>query len=101
MFLAFAVPFLVLCALALPGWLAFRLYRRRTPGHPRSSRRELLLLTAVVYLLGLAAVTLAPARMSRARAEATRGIELRPDPASLTCSSANLPPGSSARAFCV
>jgi glycopeptide antibiotics resistance protein len=35
------------------------------------------------------------------RAEATVGIDLHPNLASLTCSSANLPSGSTARAFCV
>jgi glycopeptide antibiotics resistance protein len=98
---AYAVPFLVLCAIALPCWSVFRLYRHRTLGHPLSSRREILLLAVVLYLLGLAAVTLTPNRNSRLRAESTVGIELHPDLASLTCSSAILPRGSNAHAFCV
>jgi glycopeptide antibiotics resistance protein len=96
-----AFPFLILSVIALPCWLVFRLYRLRTPGHPLSFHREILLLTVVLYLLGLAAVTLTPTRMSRSRAEATVGIELHPNLASLTCSSAILPRGSDARAFCV
>ena len=94
-------PFLVLCAIALPGWLAFRLYRRRNPGHSRSARRELLLLTAVVYLLCLAALTLTPNRSSRLRAEGAAEVELLPNPASLTCSSASLSSAPNARMFCV
>ena len=95
------VPILVFCAIALPCWLAFRLYRQRTRGHPLSFGRELLLLIFVLYLSGLAAVTLLPTRGSRARVEATEGIKLRLDPASLTCSSASLSDGRSARGFCV
>jgi glycopeptide antibiotics resistance protein len=99
-------PFLVLCVIALPCWVVFRRYRLRTSGHALSSRREILLLTALVYLLGLATVTLAPthasrARMAQLRAEPTVGIELHPNLASLTCSSANLPSSSGARAFCM
>jgi glycopeptide antibiotics resistance protein len=94
-------PFLVLSAIALPGWLVFRLYRRRTLGQPLSVRREILLLTAVVYLLCVATLTLTPNRGSRLRADATRVLELRPNPASLTCSSAVVPSASNARAFCV
>jgi glycopeptide antibiotics resistance protein len=96
-----AYPFLVLSAIAVPCWLAFRLYRLRAPGQRPTFRRELLLLTFVVYLSGLAAATLTPNRGSRARVEATDGIELRPDLTSLTCSSATLPRGSTARTFCV
>jgi glycopeptide antibiotics resistance protein len=101
MFLQTTFPFLILSVIALPCWLVFRLYRLRTPGRFLSPRREILLLTVVLYLLGLAAVTLAPNRNSRLRAEATAGIELRPDLASLTCSSATLPENANARAFCV
>ena len=97
-FRQFAIPFLVLSVIALPCWLVFRLYRHRALGRPH---REILLLTVVVYLLILAAVTLAPNRNSRVRADATAGIELHPKLASLTCSSANLPSGSNARAFCM
>ncbi len=60
-------PFLVLCVIALPCWVVYRRYRLRTSGHALSSRREILLLTALVYLLGLATVTLAPTHASRAR----------------------------------
>jgi glycopeptide antibiotics resistance protein len=88
-----AVPFLALCAIALPCWLAFRWYRRRALGHPSSSGREILLLATVVYLVGLATVTLAPNRSSRVRAEGTGGIELHLNVASLACSSPNLPRG--------
>ncbi|HEU4749196.1 MAG TPA: VanZ family protein [Gemmatimonadaceae bacterium] len=94
-------PFLILSAIALPCWLVFRLYRLRTIERPLSARREILLLTAVVYLLGLATLTLTPNRGSRSRAEATVGIELHPNLASLTCSSASLPRAPNARMFCV
>lgn len=95
------VPFLILSVIALPCWLVFRLYRLRTLGHPMSAHREILLLTVVVYLLCLATLTLTPNRSSRLRAEATVGIELHPNLASLTCSSAILPRAPNARAFCV
>jgi glycopeptide antibiotics resistance protein len=97
---SFAFPFLVLSAIAVPCWLVFRQYRRRTPGHRLSFHREILLLTVVVYLVGLAAATLTPNRSSRLRAEGRGGIELHPNLASLTCSSAILPRGSKAQAFC-
>jgi glycopeptide antibiotics resistance protein len=96
-----AFPFLVLSAIAAPCWLAFRLYRLRTPGHRLSFHREILLLTFVVYLSGLAAATLIPNRNSRSAAEAAVGIDLRPNLASLSCSSAILPRGSNERGFCV
>lgn len=95
------VPFLILSVIALPCWLVFRLYRRRTLGHPLSASREILLLTVVVYLLGLATLTLTPNGGLRLRAEATRVIELRPNLASLTCSPALLPGTPNARTFCV
>jgi glycopeptide antibiotics resistance protein len=98
---SFFFPFLVLSAIAVPSWLIFRLYRLRTPGHRLSFRREILLLTFVVYLSGLATATLIPNHNSRSAAEAAMGIDLRPNLASLTCSSATLPRGSTARAFCV
>ena len=98
---SFIVPILVLSVIVVPCWLAFRLYLHRTRGHPVSFHREILLLTFVLYLAGLAAVTLTPNRSSRLRAEGTGGIELHPNLASLTCSSAILPRGSTARAFCV
>ena len=96
-----AFPFLVLSAVAVPCWLVFRLYRLRTPGHRLSFYREILLLTVVLYLSGLAAATLTPNHNSRLGAEATVGIELHPNLASLTCTSPSLPRGSTARAFCV
>lgn len=98
---SFFFPFLVLSAIAVPCWLIFRLYRLRTPGHRLSFRREILLLTFVVYLCGLATATLIPNHNSRLAAEAAVGIDLHPNLASLTCSSATLPRGSTARAFCV
>jgi glycopeptide antibiotics resistance protein len=98
---SFAFPILVLSSIVVPCWLVFRLYRHRTGGHPLSLRREILLLALVVYLSGLAAATLTPNRSSRLVAEGTGGIELRPNLASLTCSSAFLPKGSTAQAFCV
>jgi glycopeptide antibiotics resistance protein len=97
---SFFVPFLVLCAITVPCWLVYRLYRLRTPGHRLSFHREFLLLTFVVYLSGLATATLIPNHSTRFRAEAMVGIDLQPNLASLTCSSATLPTGSTARAFC-
>src|SRR6478752_9325826 len=82
-------PFLVLTAIVVPCWLTFRLYRSRTSRHSASFGRELVLLAFVVYLSGLAAATLEPNR-SRAAVAATDGIELRPNLASLTCSTAGL-----------
>src|SRR5215204_6568878 len=96
-----AFPFLVLSAITVPCWLVFRLYRFRTPGYRRSFQREILLLTFVVYISGLATATLTPNHNSRSVAEAAIGIELHPNLASLTCSSATLPRGSTAQAFCV
>jgi glycopeptide antibiotics resistance protein len=96
-----AFPFLVVSAIAVPCWLVFRLYRLRTPGHRLSFHREILLLTVVVYLSGLAAATLIPNHSSRLVAETAVGIDLHPSLASLTCSSATLPRGSTAQAFCV
>ncbi len=94
-------PILVLSAITVPCWLAVRLYRLRTAGHRLSFQRELLLLTFVVYLSGLAAVTLLPNHPSRTVAEAAVAIELHPNLASLTCSAENLPSGSPAQGFCV
>ena len=98
---SYAVPILVLSAIVVPCWLVFRLYRFRTAGRRLSFRREILLLTFVFYLVGLAVATLTPNRSSRLRAEGRGGIELHPNMASLTCSSATLPRGSTAQAFCV
>jgi glycopeptide antibiotics resistance protein len=96
-----AFPFLVVTAIAVPCWLVFRLYRLRTPGHRLSFHREILLLIVVVYLSGLAAATLIPNHSSRLVAETALGIDLHPSLASLTCSSATLPRGSTAQALCV
>ena len=94
-------PFLVLCAITVPVWLLFRLYRGRTGERRASFPRELLLLIFVVYLSGLAAATLEPNRHSRAHVSAIDGLQLRPDLTSLTCASATMSSGSTARAFCV
>jgi glycopeptide antibiotics resistance protein len=96
-----ASPILVLSAITVPCWLIFRLYHRRTLAHRLSFARETLLLIFVVYLSGLAAVTLAPNRSTRYSAESTVGIDLHPSLTSLTCSTARLPMGSTARSFCV
>jgi glycopeptide antibiotics resistance protein len=98
---SFFEPFLVLTAIVVPCWLIFRLYRLRTPGHRLSFRREILLLIFIVYLCGLATATLLPNHNSRSAAEAAMGIDLRPNLASLTCTSATLPRGSTAQAFCL
>src|SRR5256714_4553409 len=98
---SYAFPFLVLSAIAVPCWLVFRLYRLRTHGHRLSFRHEILLLTFVVYLSGLATATLIPNHNSALAAKAAVGIDLHPNLASLTCSAASLPRGSTARAFCV
>ncbi len=93
-------PFLVASAVAVPCWLVFRLYRRRTPTHRLSLRREMLLMAVVVYFAGLASATLSPNRSSRLSAAGRGGIELTPSLSSLTCSTAKLPRGSTARGFC-
>jgi glycopeptide antibiotics resistance protein len=93
-------PFLVACAIVVPCWLIFRLYRRRNPGNRISFLREILLLIFVAYLAGLAVATLTPNRSSRMLAAGRGGIQLRPNLASLTCSSASMPEGSTARGFC-
>ncbi|MFL5488217.1 MAG: VanZ family protein [Gemmatimonadaceae bacterium] len=98
---SFAFPFLVMSAIAVPCWLVFRLYRLRTAGHRLSFRREIVLLTFVVYLSGLATATLIPNHNSPSAAQAAVGIDFRPSLASLTCSSASLRSGSTAQAFCV
>ena len=98
---SFAAPVLAVIALVAPCWLAFRIYRRRSEESRLSLSRECLLLTFVVYLASLAAVTLTPNYSSRVRAAGSGGIELQPTLASLTCSSARMPAGSRARALCV
>src|SRR6476661_10898815 len=94
-------PFFVLTAITVPVWLLVRLYRGRTGERAGSFPRELLLLIFVVYLSGVAAATLEPNRSSRAHVAATDGLELQPNLTSLTCSSASLSRGSTARSFCV
>jgi glycopeptide antibiotics resistance protein len=96
-----ALPFLVLSAIAVPCWLVFRVLRLRATGQRLSLRGEILLLTFIVYLSGVAAATLVPNQSSRYRPESTAGIDVHPNVASLTCSSATLPSGSTARSFCV
>lgn len=98
---SFFGPFLLVAAVAVPCWVILRLYRRRRRPQAVPLRREVLRLVMVVYLSGLAAATLSPSHPSRAVAEATKAIELRPDATSLTCSSATLPSGSRARGFCL
>ena len=98
---SFVFPIFVVASIVVPCWLILRLYLHRTGGQPLSFQREILLLTFVVYLAALAAVTLTPNRSSRLVAEGTGGIELRPNLASLTCSSTILPAGSTAQAFCL
>ena len=93
-------PFLLLAAIVVPCWLAFRLYRYRTRDHRNPFWREMLLLVFVVYLAGLASATLTPNRSSRMLADGKGGIELRPNLASLTCSSSILPAGSRVQGFC-
>lgn len=98
---SFVFPILVLGVIVVPGWLAVRLHRHRTRGQALSFAREILLLAFVVYLSGLAAVTLGPVRKSRLTADDAAAIQLRPSLASLTCASASMPVGSRARGFCV
>jgi glycopeptide antibiotics resistance protein len=97
---SFIVPILVLSAVTIPCWLLFRLYRVRTSARRVSWPREILLLIFVAYLSGLAAVTLVPNRPSREVAESALAIQLRPNPAALTCSSARMREGSTAQGFC-
>ena len=96
-----AFPFLVLSLIVVPCWLVFRLYWLRSRRQPVSLRRECLLVIVVLYLCGVAAATLAPNHNPRLLAQDTTGIELRPNLATLTCSSAMLPKGSNVRHFCV
>jgi hypothetical protein len=95
------VPFLVLTAVVVPWWLAWRLYRRRARPQPPSFGREFLFLVFIVYLSGLAVATLRFAGTSRPVADTAVEIELRPSLAALTCSSAAMPERSSERGFCV
>ena len=98
---SFLAPILALSAIVVPCWLAFRFYRHRARGRVLSWARELLLLTFVLYLSAVVAVTLSPNRSTRLLAAGTGGIEVRPKLASLICSAASLPAGSTAHAFCV
>ena len=95
---SFFFPFFVLSLVVVPCWLVFRLYRIRTLGQTPSFRRETVLLAFVFYLCGLVSATLTPNRGASLRAER---MVLHPNLASLTCSSAILPIGSSARFFCL
>ncbi|MEO8623342.1 MAG: VanZ family protein [bacterium] len=101
MYRSMVVPFLVVGAIAVPCWLVFRQSRLRIRARPLSLRREILLLTIVLYLSGLAAATLTPNHPSRKVVEASVELELRPNLASLTCSAPSMPMGSTARSFCV
>jgi glycopeptide antibiotics resistance protein len=94
------LPFLVLSAIAVSCWLVIRVYTLRARGQRVSFPREIVLLTFVVYLAGLASATLTPSRSGRLQTEGRGGIDLQPSLSSLTCSTANLPKGSTARAFC-
>jgi len=98
---SFLLPIFVVSSIVVPCWLLFRVYRHRARGLPLSAHREILLLLFVVYLAGVAAVTLTPNRSERLRAAGAGGIELHPSLASLTCSSPSLPTGSRARGFCL
>jgi glycopeptide antibiotics resistance protein len=94
-------PFLAVSAIAVPCWLAFRIYRVHASGRRISVYREVLLLIVVLYLSGLAPATLAPNHNPRLRNEPMAGIELRPSLTVLTCSAASLPSGSRERHFCM
>jgi hypothetical protein len=96
------IPFLVVSAVAVPCRLIVRLYRLRTSAQHPSFTREIVLLTFVLYLCGVAAATLAPERGARAQArhEATGGIVLRPDAPTLTCPSTMPTTGPHDRFFC-
>ena len=98
---SFLAPILHLCAVVVPGWLIARLSLRRAPEHRVSLARELLLLTFVVYLTLLAAVTLTPNHSARYDTDASVGLDLRPSLTSLTCSTPSVPRGSAARSFCM
>lgn len=97
----FFFPFLVASAIAVPCWLVFRLYLHGVRRHGLSFRREILLVTFVVYLCGVAVAALLPNHNSREAAAAATGFDLRPSMASLTCQSPMLRKGSTAQAFCV
>ena len=94
-------PTLLVSAVVVPCWLLLRLYRLRTSAQRSSLGREILLLSFVVYLCGVAAATLNPNDRARMRTPNMPGLELRPRLATLVCSSPKLPSGSSARFFCL
>lgn len=94
-------PTLLVSLIVVPCWAAPRLWRVRASGQHVSLGRELLLLTLVVYLCGVAAATLNPNDKARMRTPAMPGIELRPKLATLTCSTPKLRVGTSARFFCL
>ncbi|MFL5480922.1 MAG: VanZ family protein [Gemmatimonadaceae bacterium] len=98
---SFFFPFFALSAIVVPCWLLFRLYRLRTSRQPLALRRELVLLTFVLYLSGLASATLAPNRPSRLHADDTMGMELHPNLAALTCPPAISRTDPNARFFCL
>jgi glycopeptide antibiotics resistance protein len=96
-----AFPFLVVSAIAVPCWIAFRLYRARKPGHVLSLSSEGLLLIVVIYLSGLTAATLLPNHNPRLLKTDTTRIELRPNRTTVTCARGAFPTNSTARAFCL
>lgn len=70
-----------LAALMLPLWIALRSavgVHRRKRGQPISLRRELVLACMVLYLVLLAAVTVVPLPMSRARTPRPDDVNLVP-----------------------
>jgi glycopeptide antibiotics resistance protein len=94
------VPFLTLSAITVPCWLVARgIWLRRTTRRA-AFRRELVLLTFVLYLSGLAVATLRPNHGSLARAEATSGVVITPDLAVLTCPSGAPEMRANERFFC-
>jgi glycopeptide antibiotics resistance protein len=98
---SFLVPIVVAWGIVGPCWVAVRAYYRRRHAPAVPGAREVLLLTFVLYLAGLAAVTLTPNESARVRAAGAGGLELKPTVASLTCTAPTLPRGSRARAFCL
>jgi VanZ family protein len=94
------VPFLTLSAITVPCWLVARgIWLRRTTRRA-AFRRELVLLTFVLYLSGLAVATLRPNHGSLARAGATSGVVITPDLAVLTCPSGAPEVRANERFFC-
>ena len=94
-------PTLLVSLIVVPIWTVLRLWRIRASGQHVSLGRELLLLTLVVYLCGVAAATLDPNDRARMRTPAMPAIELRPKLATLTCSTPKLRVATSARFFCM